>query len=40
MCQTCGCEPCKTCGKMKKVVFMTVLMVSILALFSGCATMP
>jgi hypothetical protein len=25
---------------MKKVVFMTVLMVSVLALFSGCATMP
>ena len=31
---------CQTCGKMKKDVFMTVLMVSVLALFSGCATMP
>ena len=40
MCQTCGCSPCKTCGKMKKVVFMTVLMISALALFSGCATLP
>jgi hypothetical protein len=27
-------------NEMKKVVFMTVLMVSVLALFSGCATMP
>ena len=40
MCQTCGCSSCKTCGKMKKVVFMTALMVSVLALLSGCATTP
>jgi len=31
---------CQTCGKTKRVVFMTVLMVSVLALFSGCATTP
>lgn len=40
MCQTRGCSPCKTFGKMMKVVYMTVLMVSVLALFSGCAAMP
>ena len=40
MCQTCGCSPCKTYDEMKKAVFMTVLMVSVLALLSGCATSP
>src|SRR5664280_2395499 len=40
MCQTCGCSPCKTYDGMKKAVFMTVLMVSVLALLSGCATSP
>src|SRR5665647_1003086 len=40
MCQTCGCSPCKTYDKMKKAVFLTVLMISVLALLSGCATSP
>jgi len=40
MCQTCGCRPCKTYDEMKKAVFMTVLMVSVVALLSGCATTP
>ena len=40
MCQICGCSPCKTYDEMKKAVFMTVLMVSVLALLSGCATSP
>jgi len=40
MCQTCGCSPCKTYDEMKKAALMTVLMVSVLALLSGCATSP
>ena len=31
---------CQTRGKMKKVVITTVLMVSVFALFSGCAATP
>ena len=40
MSQTCGCSPCETRGKMRKVGFMTALMVSVLAMLSGCAAMP
>lgn len=40
MCQTCGCSPCETYDEMKKAVLMTVFMVSVLALLSGCAASP